>query len=289
MTRLTFFINTFLVCLSLTGCKSQSKDASVSIVTVSILPQKYIVEQIAGNKFQVQLMLPPGANHETFEPTPRDMEKMSGAKIYFTIGPLDFEQNWLPRFTAAQPVLKVVNTSRGIQLIEGHQHESDQHDGRGIDPHTWLSPKAVKIQAATICNAFISIDSANSVFYRKNQARFYKVADSVDNYIRKKLECCPGKAIMLFHPALAYFARDYNLQQISIEDEGKEPSPSHLRELIDLARIKKIRVIYISKEFDVRHAEAIAGEIGAKVVVFDPMSANWPANMMHLADLIAEN
>ena len=248
------------------------------------------MEQIAGPKFQVQLMLPPGANHETFEPTPQDMEKLSGAELYFAVGPMDFEQNWLPRFTAAQPGLKVVNTSCGIRFIPGNPGDtSGIAEGKGIDPHTWLSPKAMKIQAANICAALIGIDTAHAAVYRQNLIAFYRVADSVDDYIHKKLECCPGKAFLLFHPALAYFARDYGLQQISIEEEGKEPSASHLRNLIDLARKKNIHVIYISKEFDVRHAEAVAAEIGARVIIFDPMAGNWPANLMHLASMIAEN
>jgi zinc transport system substrate-binding protein len=214
------------------------------------------------------------------------MANLQGANLYFSIGYLDFELNWLPRFASAQEGLNVINTSTGISLIEGH-HDNDQ-PGRGIDPHTWLSPANAKIQAKTIADALIKSDSSNSDYYLQNLGSFEKIADSVHNQIQKILTDCPGKSFLIFHPALAYFAREYGLNQVSIEYEGKEPSAARIRELIDLARLKNIRTILISKEFDTRNAEAIAAEIHARIIVFDPMAADWPGNLIHLAELIAE-
>jgi zinc transport system substrate-binding protein len=281
-----------IVCITLIligsgGCR-RDQASSGRIITVSILPQKYLVEKICGTKFSVQVLLPPGANHETYEPTPLDMATLERANLYFAIGYLDFEMNWLPRFVSARPGLKVFNTSEGIKLIEGH-HDEHQHSGRGTDPHTWLSPDNCKIQAQNITSALVDYDSVNTEYYMQNLARFKLIADSVDTKIRSILASCPGKPFLIFHPALAYFAREYGLEQISIEFEGKEPSAAKIRELIDTARKKNIRTIFISKEFDTRNAEAIAQEINAKVIVFDPMAADWPGNLIHLAELIAEN
>jgi zinc transport system substrate-binding protein len=129
----------------------------------------------------------------------------------------------------------------------------------------------------------------NALIYKENLDKFNTLADSVDRRIRKKLKGTEGKSILIFHPALAYFARDYGVTQISIEQDGKEPSPAYMAELVKIAKQKGIKSIFISKEFDTRNAEAIAREIDGKVVVFDPMAENWPANMLSLAQLIAEN
>jgi zinc transport system substrate-binding protein len=255
---------------------------------VSIVPQKFLVEQICGDKFQVHVLLPPGANHETYEPTPGDMAGLREATLYFTIGYLDFELNWLPRIASSQQGLKVINTSKGISLIEGH-HDNPDQKGRGIDPHTWLSPANAKIQARTIADELVRNDSSHASYYLQNLDRFGKLADSIDQQIRNRLANCPGKSFLIFHPALAYFAREYGLDQVSIEFEGKEPSAARLRELIDIARAKNIRTILVSREFDTRNAEAIASEINARIIVFDPMLADWPGNLVHLAELIAEN
>ncbi len=264
-------------------------------LTVSILPQKYLAEFIAGDKLDVQVMLPTGANHETYEPAPRDMERIASSKLYLALGALDFEIAWLDRFKASNPAMQVINTSEGIVMIGGHNHENEEgnknteHNRYNIDPHTWLAPSCMKIQAFNICNALITVDSTNSAFYKKNLTKFNVLVDSVDQIISAKLAGSEGKYILIFHPALAYFARDYHLKQISIEQDGKEPSPAFMAELVKTAHKKGIKAIFISKEFDTRNAEAIAREINAKVVVFDPMAEDWPVNMIHLADLIASN
>jgi zinc transport system substrate-binding protein len=280
-------LGSLLFCLFISACNKKKEENTVPVITVSILPQKFIAEQICGDKFAVKVLLPPGANHETYEPTPRDMASLEEANLYFSIGYLDFELNWLPRFTAGQQGLKVINTSVGIHLIEGHDHH-DVH-GRGIDPHTWLSTTNVKIQARNIASALMKSDTIHSAYFKHRLEKFEHLADSIDNQIRIRLSSCPGKPFLIFHPALAYFARQYGLEQISIEFEGKEPSAARIRELIDISRKKKIGTIYISREFDTRNAAAIAEEINAKVIVFDPMSADWAGNMIHLAELIAEN
>ena len=291
-----YFVSIFILLplLALVACKDKKNGTEKLQLTVSIIPQKYLVHSIAGDKSDILVMLPPGSNHETYEPAPRDMEKISSSELYLALGALDFELSWLDRFGASNPNMKIVNTSKGIELISGHEHghESEKDSdalSHGFDPHTWLSVGCMKIQAANICEALVTADTANASFYKRNLDNFYRTADSVDTKIREKLASHKGKAILIFHPALAYFARDYGLTQISIEQDGKEPSPAYMAELVKIAKEKGIKSIFISKEFDTRNAEAIAREINGKVVVFDPMAENWPANMIHLSQLIAEN
>lgn len=283
-----------LLAIASVSCRSKDVENKKMQLTVSILPQKYLAGFIAGDKFQVQAMLPPGSNHETYEPAPRDMEKLSTSALYLAIGALDFELTWLDRLKASNPNMKIINTSQGIEMLSGHVHDDGDahengHKSRGIDPHTWLSPACMKIQAANICTALSEIDTTNSAYFKSNLDRFNLLADSADRTIREILKASAGKSILIFHPALAYFARDYNLRQISIEQEGKEPSPAYLEELVKTAKEKNIKAIFISKEFDTRNAEVIAREIDGKVVVFDPMSENWAENLIELARLIAVN
>jgi len=279
--------------LSLVSCKSKQSEELKPQLTVSIIPQKSLVSFIAGDKFNVQAMLPTGSNHETYEPAPRDMEKIANSRFYFTLGSLDFELTWMDRFTSSNPSMQVINTSEGIEMLSGvcvHDHGDDHgHEQHGTDPHIWLSPSCMKIQAANITKALSEYDTLNAAFYTSNLDKFNLHADSADQRIREILAGSEGKPILIFHPALGYFARDYNLTQISIEQEGKEPSPAYLGELVKIAREKNIRSVFISIEFDTRNAEAIAREINAKIVVFDPMAENWAENLIQLAKLIAEN
>lgn len=290
MTRhFSFFLLAVAVMFTV-SCRKAKQPTANKQLTVSILPQKFLVEYISGNRFDVQVMLPPGSNHETYEPAPRDMEKISSSKLYFILGYLDFELTWLDRLKAANHEMQIINTSEGIEMLSGHLHENeDVSHKNGTDPHIWLSTSCMKIQAANICKALTGIDSANKAVFYANLQKFNILADSVDQEIRKRFSGMAQKTVLIFHPALGYFARDYHLTQISIEREGKEPSPANMGGLIKMAKEKGIASVFISKEFDTRHAEAIAREIGGKVVVFDPMSENWPQNMIHLAELIAEN
>ncbi len=289
MTRYQFILVFLFPIVALVSCKDRQVESNKPQLTVSIIPQRSLVKLIAGNKFDIQVMLPTGSNHETYEPTPRDMEKIATSEFYFALGALDFELTWMDRFKASNPKMKVVNTNAGIEMLTGHNHGGSDHDqtSRGIDPHTWLSPACMKIQAANVCKALSEEDSANSSFYGSNLAKFNLLADSVDRIIRTKLAGFQGRSFLIFHPALGYFAHDYGLNQISIEQDGKEPSPAYLAELIMTAKEMGIKNVFISKEFDTRNAEAIAREINGKVIIFDPMSEDWAGNIIALAGLIA--
>lgn len=294
MYRYILAVFILLPIFTMVSCQGNRAESDKIQISVSIIPQKYLATFIAGDKCDVQAMLPPGSNHETYEPAPRDMEKISTSKLYLAVGALDFELTWLNRLKASNTDMKVINTSEGIEMLNGHIHEGEAeneigHKSHGIDPHTWLSASCMKIQAANICTALSLIDSSNSTFYKGNLEKFKKLADSVDGKIREKLAGTESKSILIFHPALAYFCRDYGLTQISIEQDGKEPSPAYMADLIKIAKEKGIKAIFISKEFDTRNAEAIAREINGKVIVIDPMAENWSANMIQLAQLIAEN
>lgn len=276
-------IAAFSSCSPTPGASSDSK-----VITVSILPQKTILSDIAGDKFTINVLIPEEGNHETYEPTAQQMAETGKSIAYFKLGHLDFEIIWLKKLTGNYPDMKMFDTSEGLQLIQGKEvvHGDHAHHG-GIDPHIWLSVQAVKIQADNMRKGLKILDPDNAAYYDTNYFRFRDELDSLDRQISAILEKLETRDFMIFHPSLGYFARDYNLNQIPIELEGKEPSPAYMKKLIDLGREKQIKAIFVSNQFSSQSALAIAGQLNATLVEFNPVDANWKANMLYIAEKIA--
>lgn len=282
-----------LLMIGLFGCSNGDDTELKRQVTVSIVPQKYFVERIVGDMFAVNVMIPPGASPAMYEPTPRQMIDVSRSVVYFRIGHIPFETTWLGKIADANETMRIVDTSKGVDLIEGDNHDRDdslergaqtrQATHRGIDPHIWLSPKEVKSQLGNILEALGEIDPANKEFYKKNHRDFLEEIDALDSRIRNLLEDTKRKSIMVFHPTWSYFARDYGLKQIAIEVEGKSPSPALLKALIDSARRENIKVVFVQKQFDSHRAQTIAAEIEGEIVQIDPLEYNWVDNMDEVA------
>ena len=277
----------FVVVLVSGSCR-QPAVRSGKEVSVTILPQKYIVERIAGDLFQVNVLMPPGSNHETYEPTPKVMKSLANSSMYFSLGWLDFERTWMPRFADMYPGMKIVNTSEGGQLIKSADHASCDH-GSGIDPHTWLSLRFVKSQASIIATALAQKDPEHEEIFNANLRRFNAQLDSLDSAYAKRFAAHDRKKFLIYHPSLGYFARDYKLTQISLETDGKEPSAAHLARIIDIARKEGINAVLVSKEFDSKNAETLIREINGKLVIFDPLAGDLLANLDRIANIILEN
>ncbi len=267
-------------------------------VFVSIVPQKYFVEKIGGELIKVSVMVKPGTSPATYEPKPNQMVTLSKTKIYYGIG-VPFEKVWLKKIGAANPKMLLVHTEKGIEKrrMKAHYHRegnqkisekgrqgaADEHKGIK-DPHIWLSPPLVKVQAQNILDALLFVDPRNGAIYETNYRRFIVELDALDAHIRGifagKGE---GMAFMVFHPAWGYFARTYGLEQIAVEMEGKEPKPADLKHLIRHARGRGIKVIFVQPEFSTKSAEAIAKAIGGKVVLANPLALDWANNLKEIA------
>jgi zinc transport system substrate-binding protein len=256
-------------------------------VLVSILPQKYFVEQIGGEKVNVSVLIPPGSNPHVYDPTPRQMEEISHAEIYLMNGYLSFEHAWTGSLEDTYPQLKIYNQSLGIKLL-GHEGEACDHaehqtDESGIDPHTWLSPKNAFVLAENTLNFLTENSPENADFFKANYQIFILKLKQLDQKVDSILTDLPSRKFMIFHPSLAYFANDYNLTQISIEYEGKEPAPAQLKESVASAKESGIKVIFIQKEFDAENAKIIANEIQGRVVQIDPLSGDWENSILRIA------
>ena len=269
-------------------------------VFVSIVPQRYFVQQIGKDLVDVKVMVQPGASPATYEPKPRQMSDLSKARVYFAIG-VPFENTWLRKIATANPEMKMVHTDHGIEKIpmaehhhetdehhEDEAHEEDHHEHAGLDPHIWLSPPLVKTQARTILAALQEADPGHRNVYEANFQNFVSRIDQLDADLRKTFADKQGLQFMVFHPSWGYFAHAYGLKQVAIEIEGKSPKPAQLKELIEHAREKGIRIIFVQPQFSTKSAELIAREISGQVAFADPLAQDWMANLNHVADNFKE-
>ena len=266
-------------------------------VSVTIEPQRYFVEKITGDNFKVNTIVPPGTSPETYDPTPSQMVALGKSALYFKVGYLGFEKAWGKTLEENNADVLVINTSNEIILIEGEDHSVeidghrhvDGHDHEGIDPHVWSSPKSALIMAENMLNAFVMVDVENQKLYRDNFNTLKAEIIETDKKIVALLENAPVKSFIIFHPALGYFARDYNLTQYSIEFEGKSPSPQQLKQMIDFANEQGIKTIFVQKGFDTKNAESLAKEVGASIHSIDPLSYNWSEELIKIAQILANN
>lgn len=277
MQKILFWV---LALFFIVSCTSRSKNETKRL-TVSILPQRYFVQKIAGSQFIIDVLVTPGASHETYDPTPRQMMDMARSTIYFMNGRLSFETSWKDNFKQNNPRLILADVSKGLDIIHGnhHHHADGESCGHLGDPHFWLSPKSVKTIARNIYNELVAVYPEMQDQFTDNYNLFLQEIDSLDLFAKKELSGLRSNKFLIFHPALTYFANDYGLEQIAIETDGKNPTAKGMGEFVDLARTENIRLILIQSQFDVQNAEAIAREIDGKLVQFDPMAENWAKEM----------
>lgn len=261
--------------------KSQTSNDKIGVV-VTVGPQEEFAKRVGGDRVNVMVMVPQGADPHTYEPLPNQMKQVQDAKIYFIVGSgIEFELAWMDKLTAINPQMEVVNTSQGIELLPN----TEEHEGN--DPHVWVSPQNAKIMVENICTKLVEIDPENKDYYQKNRDEYLNKLDELDKNTTKILSNQKNRNIMVYHPSWAYFCRDYDLKQIPIESQGKEPTPQGIASLIDQARRDNIRVIFVSPQFSSSNAQVIAREIGGRVVVVNPLSNNYIENMKTVAESFA--
>lgn len=255
-------------------------------VFVSIPPQAGLVERIGGEHVTVDVLVRPGQEPHLFEPTPKQMMTLGKADLYFQVGTLPFETRLVKKIRQAHPELPVVDTSKGVQrrkLEDDHGH-GDGHEG--TDPHIWLGPGALRIQAKSIAEALATAAPNLSEVFGKNLEKFEKDLDAVDAEIRKGLAPYRGRSVLVFHPSFGYFTDAYGLRQEIIEVQGKTPSPKQIQTAIRAAREAGARTIFVQPQFDGKAAETIARAIGGKVVPMDPLAVNVLKNLRVMGSTI---
>ncbi|MCF8359194.1 MAG: zinc ABC transporter substrate-binding protein [Prolixibacteraceae bacterium] len=281
-----------IIPLLLFNCTNSKKADQKEIITVSILPQKYFIEQIAGKEFTVNVMLPPGASPADFEPTPKQIQSLSNSTVYFYIGHLGFEKSWMKKFAETAGNVQYVSCSRGIDLLRNnktHLNKGSAHNHEsGTDPHIWTSPENVKTIARTMCTKLSEIYPDMTAAFEKNLEKFIARINELDNHIRHTLGEKENKSFIIYHPSLSYFAKDYHLKQIPVEFEGKEPGTAQMKALVDIALKDQISTVFIQSQFETSKAKTIAKEINARVETVDPLAENWLDEMYSITKKMEE-
>jgi zinc transport system substrate-binding protein len=276
--------------LLFSGCHQSNNKVEKPVVIVSISPQKFFVEQIADTLIHVEVMVKPGSSPETYEPTASQLKLLNLAKVYFSLGLLDFEKTMLKNIEKQNPELNVINHSKDLSLLEGvcNEHNHNHSHIHGHDPHVWTSPAEVKTIIKSIVNVLSETYPQYSSQFMVNYQSFVADLDSLDGYIKHTLSDTKTREFYIFHPALNYFARDYNLTQVALEEEGKAPSMKHFKSVIQNAKDQGVLTIFIQREFDVNTARTAAADIGGRVVVIDPLDEQWLDNMYLITNQLKE-
>ena len=282
MKKLIYILTLFICC----ACGHTPQQSEKPVITVTLEPLRYFTEAIAGDCFEVVSMVPKGSSPESYDPTPQQLVNLSKSQAYLRIGYIGFEQAWMKKLETNYPTMKVYDTSKGVELIreEGHHHGNHYHEG-GVEPHIWNSTQNASVIADNIYAALCEMDADHQPEYKQRLDSLKQVIARTDADVRTLLANADS-TFLIYHPALSYFARDYGLHQISIEEGGKEPSPATLKTLIETCRREGAQVIFVQQEFDQRNAQLIADELGIEIVPINPLSHDWAEEMLRVASAL---
>lgn len=284
------FLYLIILCVILAGCKGTpqkqadsgktsgtEKPAVTVTVTVTISPYKYFVDQIAKGKVNVNVMVSNGNNPETYEPYAQQMMELSKSALYLKVGSIGFEQTWMKKLQDNAPDMKVIDTSVGIKPAKT--------PGGNIDPHVWMSCSNARIIASNILKALCELEPKNKAFFEKNYQSLLRIIDKRDSIIKEAFNKNPDlvRKFVIYHPILTYFARDYQLEQLAIEEEGREPSAAQLKSLIERARKEKIKFCLIQAEFANRNTTTFINESHTKPMDINPLQGDWNWAMQEAA------
>lgn len=270
MKKYIFFI--LAIALFWSGCHTSKEEKPTLIV--SIEPQRFFLESLVGEHFKVHTLVPVGTSPETYDPAPSQMVALNKSKAYFKVGKLGFENTWTNVVLETLPDVKIVDCSKGIALLDN-------------DPHVWTSPENALIISKNMLDALVELDPQNETDYLQNFETLMQKIKNTDIRISAMLKDSLSRAFIIYHPDLSYFAKQYGFTQIGMEHEGKHPSPTHLKALIDRAKQDKIYTIFIQKGFDTKHAEIIAQETGAELFTINPLAYAWDNQLIELAQILS--
>lgn len=290
LSRIIWILLSGILVYCIPGCTERQYNRDSNIMSVSIHPIGFFVDRLTDNALYVNVMVPPGASHGTYSPTPQQFQRLSDSGMYLRIGYLGYEQAWIGRLQEMNPSMKVVNLSDHVELIRGMDidHGDHKHEG-GVDPHIWMSPLVIKKLLPVIRTSLIDVYPHLEEVVERNYPELESEVEVLHNEFDALSNLLTRKSFMIYHPALTYLARDYGFIQVSVEHEGKEPSPAMLGRIIQDARLYSAPVIFIQEEYDMRSAELISKETGATLIQINPLAYDWVASMKELKHHLGEN
>lgn len=286
--------------LILSACTPKQQEAvqqnsSQPVIAVSILPQQTFIEHIAGDLVTVLVMVPPGQSPATYEPTMQQMQQLSEAEAYLSIG-MPFEDAFIPVIRQNLPDLPVIATDETTEkryFISSHEEEEEEeedddhgHEHGAVDPHIWMSPLNVILQAEIITETLVSIDAENEAIYHEGLREFTRELTELDGELEDQLKGLEGTALLVYHPSFGYFADRYGLTQIAVEVGGKEPSPREIENLIRIADEQQVSMVFVQPEYSRKSAQVIADAIGAELVTIAPLDVSYMENLRTITQIL---
>ena len=294
--RINYAILLLIILLPL-GAKgvAESETPEKPIIAVSIVPQQYVVDRIAGNLVDTVVLVGPGQNPHSYEPTPRQMAMFSQAFAWITSG-TDFEIALIPKITSMYPNLLVVDGTEGVILRTLEEHDSDHEDEEhhdaeephfgNIDRHTWLGSEPMKIMANHVAKTLTQADAKNTGIYEKNLQDFITEIDELFVQLTETLSPLKGTTVLVYHPSFGYLLDEFEIHQKAVETGGKEPTAKNLSQLISEAKEERIPAIFVQAQFPVTAAQNIAKSIGAEVLPLDPLAYDWIKNIQEIGNTL---
>lgn len=293
-------LQTLVVCYAVAtaGCAAtdENKDqesAGVITATVSIPPQQWLLEQICGERVKVNCLLHSGADPENYEPSIRQLAELTQSDVYFTLGGLPFEQALIERASQNMPDLKIVDCTPGIRLLTDHCHghssserEHDHAHNDAFDPHLWTSLRNCRIMAANMSRELSTIDSVYASTYSARLSRLDTILQAADDSIERILAPCSDRTFMAWHPSLGYFAADYGLHQLSVQQEDKEVTVRQLAEAIEVARKEHPTVVFYEASQQGRETELLRKDLDTPAVPLCLMQEEFVKELIKAAQAI---
>ena len=274
------------------SCDRDNGSGDKLAIVVTILPQAEFVEKVGGEKVEITVMVPEGHSPHTYEPSPGQMKELSQADLYAKVGSgIEFELVWMDNFIDLNRDMLILDSSEGIELKSMASSDTGIYNGSDNsknDPHIWMSPKNAVVMAENIANGLIELDPSNRDYYQGNLQEYTTALEEIDASIRDGLSDVENRIFMVYHPSFGYFARDYNLTMLTVEDEGKEPTPAGIAHLIEQANEYDIKAVFASPQFNPDSAEVIADEIEGKVIFIDPLTRDYRDNLSVLRDHLVQ-
>ena len=262
-------------------CSCRRASAEKPSVVVSIPPQRYLMEAIVGNKVQVSCLLSDDSNPETYEPDMQVMLSVERSDAYFIVGTIGYELAIMPKLQSNNPDLPIINTSEGIQFLDSH----DADEGN-VDPHVWVSVRNTKIIAKNMYAHLVKLYPKWQKYFTKRYQALQKSLDEMDRNFTSRLQQAQHSSFLVWHPTFSYFARDYQLKQIALDD-GKEPTVTALRNRLDLARKSGAEVLFLQPQIDGRQAATLLRDLNVEKITINPLSMKWNEELTKMVDAIA--
>nr|WP_314439677.1 zinc ABC transporter substrate-binding protein [uncultured Porphyromonas sp.] len=286
MKGLALLLSLALLVLS-SGCRPAARVAGPMQLTATIAPAGDILARLAGEEAEVTTLLPQGASPENYEPTTQDVRALTESKGFFYVGDLGFERSWVERIKTQNPELKLYRLDAGLEAkASGHSHGTD---GLVHDPHYWTSVRGLRALASAALVGLVELNPLDSARYSERHQELTAQLDALQTELEATLRGRSSSAFVIYHPSLSEFAEEWGFTQLVVEEDGKEPSPRHVAEIVAKARAAGVRVVFVQQEFDSKIVQSIAQELGARTVTIRPLSADWQGELRRIAQALAEH